>query len=141
MCHLTRSHTSALHITSCSFFQCHSNESICSVRQKVAKQLNVTPEQVQIGTTEHWVSWVTIAKQPVHLLLLSNLCLLFLLLPTDLFQLDISDYNKLIHQLGFTDHQTLIVKTQSFVSSSSYVRTEVHVFKDDVSVGINQPFS
>eukprot|EP00731_Ephydatia_muelleri_P019119 Em0011g1159a len=71
---------------------CHSNESICSVRQKVAKQLNVTPEQVQIGTTEHW--------------------------------LDISDYNKLIHQLGFTDHQTLIVKTQSFVSSSSYVRTE-----------------
>ena len=39
-------------------------------------------------------------------------------------QLDTSDSNKLIHQMGFTDHQMIIVKTHSNTSSYSKV-TEV----------------
>ncbi|XP_065904481.1 ubiquitin carboxyl-terminal hydrolase 24-like isoform X2 [Dysidea avara] len=35
--------------------QCHSNESLGSVRQKIAKQLNMTPDQVQLGTNDRWL--------------------------------------------------------------------------------------
>ena len=37
-------------------FQCHSNESLGSVRQKIAKQLNMAPDQVQLATNDRWVS-------------------------------------------------------------------------------------
>ena len=35
--------------------ECHSNESILSVKQKIAKKLDVSPEQVQIGLSERWL--------------------------------------------------------------------------------------
>ena len=35
--------------------ECHSNESMLSVKQKIAKKLGVSPEQVQIGLSERWL--------------------------------------------------------------------------------------
>ena len=38
-----------------SLSQCHSNESLVSLRKRVSERLKVTPEQVQVGTSEKWV--------------------------------------------------------------------------------------
>ena len=75
------------------FLECHSNESMLSVKQKIAKKLSVSPEQVQIGLSERW--------------------------------LDTSDNNKLIHQMGFSDRQLIIVKTHTVVSNYSSKVSEV----------------
>lgn len=76
--------------------ECHSNESMLSVKQKIAKKLGVSPEQVQIGLSERW--------------------------------LDTSDNNKLIHQMGFSDRQLIIVKTHTMVSNYSSKASEVNTF-------------
>lgn len=64
-----------------------------SVKQKIAKKLGVSTEQVQIGLSERW--------------------------------LDTSDNNKLIHQMGFSDRQLIIVKTHTVVSNYSSKVSEV----------------
>lgn len=73
--------------------ECHSNENMLSVKQKIAKKLGVSTEQVQIGLSERW--------------------------------LDTSDNNKLIHQMGFSDHQLIIVKAHPAVSNYSSKVSEV----------------
>jgi len=72
---------------------CHSNENLLSLKEKIAQKLNTNPEQLQIGTTDKW--------------------------------LDVGDNNKLVHQLGFTDQQTLSVKLHSNISGTHSKVTDV----------------
>ena len=40
-------------------FQCHSNESLKSLRHRIANRLNTNPEQIQISTSEKLVGIYT----------------------------------------------------------------------------------
>ena len=48
-------------------FQCHSNESLLSVREKIAQHLKVAPEQLQMGTAEKWVSVPTCSHHAIYM--------------------------------------------------------------------------
>lgn len=95
--------------------QCHANESILSVRRRVAQKVGVTQEQVQMGISERWVSDVR-----------SLWALSYLLhpLPLSPHQLDAADNNRLIHQLHFKEQQVIIVKTNTYARGNE-VRVQI----------------